>query len=195
MSSRYKVRPQPLQRGDVIKTHPRDGFWGCAIVLTEPTASPGFRAFCHIGITPLIVTHDFVWEDIAATAFSILEFDRAVRIGEGTYGTRRETCIGQYTADQHPLLPVVGKVDPDHVFPYPLTFEVGDGTDGKYPLCGPIKAHLGSEAVVAWLRAHDPVRWQAERDAARESFERLLERLKQEDRQKREVRRQRRDGA
>ena len=197
-------KPTPLQRGDVIKTHPRgdvikthprDGFWGCAVVLTEPHQQQGFRPFCHIGITPLVFTRDYEWAEIADTELSILQFDRGVRIGPNTYVPRHETCIGQYTTDPHPLLPVIGTVDAARVFTPPLTPEVGDGTEGKYPLCGPIKPHLGSEAVGSWLRVHDPSRWQAEQEAARERYEALSARIKNEERQKRRARRMRKGGA
>jgi len=150
---------------------------------------------CHIGITPLIFQHDYDWSEIATTGLSILEFDRGVRVGPTAYGTRHEICIGQYTADPHPLLPIIGRVDPAQVFRMPLTFEVGDGTDGKYPLCGPLAPPLGSEAVSSWLRQNDPARWERERDAAREQYESVTNELKDVDRRKREARRLRKGGA
>jgi len=48
--------------------------------------------------------------------------------------------------------------------------EIGDGTDGAYPLCGPVPDYLGQEAVVAWRRVHDRERLAKEQ---RESFERF----------------------
>jgi len=194
-SRKRQPKPPPLQRGDVIKTHPRDGYWGCAVVLTDPRELEGLRPMCHIGITPLLLDHDYTWGEIEGQELSILEFDRGVRIAAGRYGTRHETCIGLYTSDSHHLMPVIGSIDPTKVFARPLRFEVGDGTDGKYPLCGPISPHLGSEAVTSWFRVHDPARWQAERDAARERYEHLAAAIREEERQKRQGRRMRKGGA
>ena len=194
-SSKRKPKPMPLRRGDVIKTHPREGYWGCAVVLTEPHAVEGLRPICHIGITPLVLDHDYAWAEIEDTELSILEFDREVRIAPDYYGTRHETCIGLYTTDPHPSLPVLGSVDPTTFFTKPLTFEVGDATDGKYPLYGNLAPHLGSEAVASWLRIHKPSQWQAERDAARDSYEHLATTIKEEARRKRQARRVQKGGA
>ena len=195
MASARSRKSAPLQRGDVIKTRPRDGFWGCAVVLSEPQPLQGLRPMCHIGVTPLILRHDYKWSEIADKDFCILEVERGVRTGPGEYRARRDTCIGLYTAKPHPALPVIGSVDPTRVFTKPLVFDVGPGIDGKYPLCGPIAEHLGSDAVVAWLRVHEPDRWRAERDEARDRYERLSEAIKEEERQKRRARRIRKRGA
>ena len=158
----------PLHRGDVIKTHPRDGFWGCAVVLSDPQPLPGLRPMCHIGVTPLIFRHDYQWFEIADQDLRILEVERGVRTGPGEYRARRDTCIGLYMANLHPALSVIGSVDPTRVFAKPLVFDAGEGIDGRFPLCVPIAEHLGSDAVVAWLRIHEPERWRAERDEARD---------------------------
>ena len=194
VSRKRGTASRPLRRGDVIKTHPRDGYWGCAVVLTEPWEENGGRPLCHIGITPIVMLHDYGWTEIASTELSILEFDRGIRTAPLTYVARHETCIGLYTSGPHPLLPIIGNVDPIRVFAKPLTFEVGDGTNGKYPLYGPIAPHLGSEAIASWMRVHDPAQWQAVVDAARESYERTSATLKEEERQKRSARRKRKGG-
>ena len=188
-------RTAALRRGDVIKTHPRDGFWGCAVVLSDPQQLGTLRPVCHIGVTPWILQHDFEWSELGDKDLCILEFERGVRTGPDEYRARRDTCIGLYTAKAHPLLPVIGRVDPTRVFRKALKFEVGDGTDGKYPLCGPVAEHLGSEAVNAWLRVHDPDRWQAERDEGRDRYERLSKAIREEEREKRRTRRDRQRGA
>lgn len=190
-----RSRMSSLKRGDVIKTHPREGFWGVAVVLTAPFEEAGLRARCHIGITSLVLKHDFEWGDIAGTQLSILEFERGVRTGPMTYTTRLETCIGQYVAETHPSLPVLGNVDPTPFAPAALTTEVGDGTNGKYPLCGPITAHLGGEAVSNWLRMHDPAQWLREVEAARASFENVEARRLEDERGKRHAQRKRGRGA
>jgi hypothetical protein len=150
---------------------------------------------CHIGTTPVILRHDYRWAEIEGRELRILDFERAVRIAPNEYGTRQETCIGIYTAYSHPALPVIGLVEATRVLASPLTFEVGDGTAGKYPLCGPLGLHLGSEAVSEWLRINDPAQWQADRDAARESYEQTSEALKAAERRKRQARQLRKRGA
>ena len=150
---------------------------------------------CHIGTTSLVIRHDYEWAEIEGTELRILNFQRGVRIRPDQYGTRHEICIGIYTAYSHPALPVIGNVEPTRVFASPLTFDVGDGTAGKYPLCGPLALHLGGEAVLEWLRMNDPVRGQTERDVARESYERTSEALRAEERRKRQARRLRKGGA
>ena len=188
-------KPNPLRRGDVIKTHPREGYWGCAVVLTDPHKQKDLLPLCHIGITPIVMRHDYVWAEIEAAELSILEFDRGVRTAPHTYPTRRETCIGLYTSHPHPHLPIIGSVDPSRVFTASLTFEVGNGTDGRYPLCGRIAPQLGSEAVISWMRVHDPAQWQLVVDAARESYERKSATLKEEEREKQRARRTRKGGS
>jgi hypothetical protein len=144
--------------------------------------------------------HDYEWAEIAGTALTILERDTDVRTAPYTYGTRHSICIGQYTAKPHPALPVIANIDAARVFPASLTFEVGDGTAGKYPLCGslqPLKVRgvaerefptLGMEAVAEWLRINRPWQWQAERDAASGRFERYERGRLEEERRKRQER-------
>lgn len=193
-SRKRSTKATPLRRGDVIKTHPREGYWGCAVVLTEPREEKGGRPLCHIGITPIVMLHDYGWTEIASTQLSILDFDRGIRTAPRSYLARHETCIGLYTSDPHPHLPIIGGVDPIRVFATALTFEVGDGTNGKYPLYGPIAPHLGYEAIASWMRVHNPAQWQAVVDAARESYERTSATLKEEERQERNASRKRKGG-
>ena len=151
--------------------------------------------------------HDYEWAEIAGTALTILERDTEVRTAPYTYGTRHSICIGQDTAKPHPALPVIANIDAARVFPASLTFEVGDGTAGKYPLCGSLQTRkvrgvaerefptLGMEAVAEWLRINRPGQWQAERDAASEWFERYERGRLEEERRKRQERRSRKGGA
>lgn len=83
--------------------------------------------------------HDYEWAETAGTALTILERDTEVRTAPYTYGTHHPICFGQYTAKPHPALPVIANIDAARVFPASLTFEVDDGTAGKYPLCGSLQ--------------------------------------------------------
>lgn len=146
-----KPKAKLLATGDVIKTHPSERFWGCAVVLNARGKTERFNPCCHIGITPLLFQRDYEWCDIAGVVLSVLEFDRGIRLTPGHYSTRHETCIGIYDARPHPDLPVIGRVDPSAVFSGPLDFDlIGNATEGKWPLCGRVKAHLGYEAVLVW---------------------------------------------
>jgi len=177
-----------LNIGDVIKTNPREGFWGCAVVLSFREKTDEFYPQCHIGITPLIVRHDFTWEDIAQNEFSILDFERGIRVAPNEYATRKETCIGIYSAKRPAELSIIGRIDPLLVYPQSLTFEIGDGTEGEFPLYGKISPTLGMEAVNSWRKIHDTENWLAENAKASLDFEKLQERLKNEEREKRRAR-------
>ena len=150
-----KTKTKLLAAGDVIKTHPREGFWGCAVVLNTRGKTEQFNPSCLIGLTPVVFQRDYEWREIVEIPFSILEFDRVCEFVPGECFTRHEICIGIYDARPHPDLPVIGRVDPSGVFSGPLDFEpVGDATNGNWPLCGRIPEDLGYEAVLVWNEQH-----------------------------------------
>lgn len=148
--------------------------------------------------------HDYEWAEIAGTALTILERDTEVRTAPYTYGTRHSICIGQYTAKPHPALPIICEHRRGPCVSSFTNIRVGDGTAGKYPLCGSLQPRevrgvaerefltLGMEAVAEWLRINRPGHWRAERDAASEWFERYERGRLEEERRKRQERRSRR---
>jgi len=162
---------QLLRRGDVIRTEPLAGYWGCAVVLSELPATPGLRAMCHIGITPVVRRHPFTLEELADDEWTVLRLEVGVRVGIGEYLPRRMTAIGQWANFKVPALTLLGRVDPAIVYSHDLTSEVGDGSASAFPLCGPIRASLGAEAVAAWRRVHEAEASRAERDESRARFE------------------------
>jgi len=179
-----KTKLRLLEIGDVIKTHPKDGFWGCAVVLNAREKVDRFHPMCHIGITPLVFQHDYTWDEIDGLALSIMEIDRRIRLGPNDYSaSRHEICIGIYTRKQHSELPVIGRVNPANVFTGPLGFEPGNATNGKWPWCGPIQTHLGGEAIGAWRSIHDSVNARAESEASQKEHEEILLRIKEKERQ------------
>jgi hypothetical protein len=188
-------RPKPpiLNDGDVIKTHPNEGFWGCAVVLKSKDKTGRFDPLCLIGVTPIIFRHDFVWREVASLPFSVLEFDREIRQVPGQTQARHETCIGCFDARPHPELPTIGTVAVSEVFSGPLGFEVGDASDGKWPLCGRISPRLGYEAVLEWRRKYDQLQWKKEVAAAEKDYEEMVARLQREERDKRLARKNRKD--
>ena len=177
-----------LEVGNVIKTHPKDGFWGCAVVLNTRKKCSQFNPFCLIGIAPIVLRHDFAWSEVANLEFSILEFVRGIRLFPGDTRSRRETCIGWYDARPNADLPTIGSVDASQVFQGPVVFEIGDATNGKWPLCGRIPAHLGIEAVIAWRRIHDAAQLAIDEEASAKAHDELIARLKPEAKKKRDAR-------
>lgn len=166
-----------LEIGDVIKTHPVDGYWGCAVVLTQREATEQFDPMCHIGITSTVLRNDFAFEDLDTSRFTILTMERRVRIDAETSATRRETCIGIYSRKRSPL-PVLGQIDPTSVFSEPLEFIAGNGADGGWPFCGGVTKSLGNEAVHEWRAKHDAEACEREIAEASASFEDILRREK-----------------
>jgi hypothetical protein len=162
-----------LKPGDVIQTEPQPGYWGCAVVLSSADGPNNTHPRFHVGITPVVFRHDYVWSELNADTLSILEFSRSVRSASGEYGARAEVCIGIYTVQSQGDVRVLGEVDPKAVYALPLTESVGDGTGGQFPLCGPLTKTIGSEAVIAWRRIHDADNLANEVTAARRRFEEL----------------------
>ena len=190
---RTKRGPKLLDAGDVLSTHPDSEYWGCALVLTARGATDGFDPMCHIGITPAVFHREFAFSELDLDRLSILEFDREIRLTDGTYThLRRETCIGIYSRRYNAHVRVIGRADVASL-PLPtLTFDVGDGANGGWPLCGRVQAHLGGEAVAAWRAVHDRERWLQERDAARSRTEETFARIREDERRKRLARKARR---
>ena len=183
--ARRTPRRRLLEVGDVLKTHPFDGYWGCALVLTARDKTAQFDPMCHIGVTSTVFTHDYEFNEIRPRDLEIVQFDREARVEPNDYRPlRHESCIGIYSRRITPAVRVIGNIDVSHVAPGPLTFEVGSGSDGGWPLCGRVSVSLGYEAVHAWRAVHDRNQWLADVDAARRSHEELLLRVREAERQK-----------
>jgi hypothetical protein len=191
--TRTRRQAQLLEAGDVLITHPDSEYWGCALVLTARGATDGFDPMCHIGITPAIFRREFAFSELDLDRLSILEFDREIRLADGTYThLRRETCIGIYSRRYTASVRVIGRVDVASLSVPQLSFDVGNGADGGWPLYGPVQGHLGSEAVAAWRAVHDRERWLQYRDAARKRTEEVFARIRESERRKRLARKTRR---
>jgi hypothetical protein len=184
MSPRKPVR-YVLQVGDVLETHPTEPYFGVALVLAVREATDGFDPMCLIGITTSVFTRPVELDELRIADLAILEFDREARTGPSSYAPlRRETCIGIYTRELAAPIRVLGRIDTSSLNLGPLGFDVGDGTGGRWPLCGPVSKSLGYEAVIAWRMVHDRPQFLAEREAARLSHEEMLLRLKKSGRKR-----------
>lgn len=174
-----------LNKGDVIRTNPKQGCWGIAIVLSERDKTPEFHPMCHIAITPLIFEHEVTFDELKIEELNPLEFERGVRLKPGEEYSRRETLIGVYTRKNKTALDVIGRIDPSLVYDGPLPFSPDYGLEITWPLCGEISNHLGAEAVVVWRRIHDAKALKIEVQEANKSHDELMAKLKQEEREKR----------
>lgn len=168
-----KFYANPLKPGDVIRTHPERGYWGCAVVLSARDSTSEFHPMCHIGTTTLIKPRKYAWKNIAPLDLEIANLSYNVRVAANEWHTTREArlCVGIYALKSADKLDIIGHIDPKTVYPPDLTFEVGDGTSGSFPLCGPIPDYLGHEAVIIWRQKHDAARLDQEIRRSREAFE------------------------
>ena len=175
--NRKPLSVNPLVPGDVLRTHPARGFWGCALVLSARDGVGKTPAMSHIGITGWISKRKFDWADIPVQSLELLRLETVMRVGPGEYYRLPDTplCIGAYSLlVDHGLAPI-GRIDPNLLHPVSSLDldEVGDGTDGHYPWCGPVPEDLGHEAVLAWRRMHDADRLARENEEEMRAFEEM----------------------
>jgi hypothetical protein len=174
-----KSKTKILSVGDVLRTNPCEGYWGCAVVLTVRDKTPEFAPMCHIGITTSVYTHEYCFEELNLLELEILRIERQIRVAPNKYKLlRKETCIGIYSRRITPPVVVIGSADPVSLFSSPLEFIAGDTTDGGWPFCGKIEQSLGNEAIHSWRAEHDRDAWLKEIAEAERSHEEMLVRLK-----------------
>jgi hypothetical protein len=162
----------PLTPGDVIRTHPGRKYWGCAIVLSARDSTTEFHPMCHIATTTLIRPRKYAWEEIDASELEVATIVPEIRVAPNEYvASETRVCIGIYSLKSADNLDIVGRVNPKEIYDRRLTFKVGDGTAGTFPLCGPIPDDLGYEAVVVWRQIHDAARLKQEERKSNEWFE------------------------
>ena len=181
-----KPRKNPLEIGSVIRTNPSEGFWGCAVVLSAYDGTAEHYPVCHIGVTDFISTKIYDAAELDFSRIEMLTYESRLRVAPFDYvrmPTRR--CIGIYTVMTATRVDVITTIDPTDIYDRPLTMDIGDGTNGAYPLCGPVPDYLGQEAVVAWRRVHDKERLAEEERESSQRFEVFEEQRLEEARKKR----------
>jgi hypothetical protein len=141
-----------LNKGDVIRTNPNEGFWGIAVVLSEKEKTPERHAMCHIAITPLLFRHKVKFDEIDVRDLTLLEFDRIFSLKGQEEFSKEEICIGVYTRRNKAKLEVIGSIDPTLVYDGPLPFEPWHDLEIKWPLCGEPTELLGREAYINFER-------------------------------------------
>jgi hypothetical protein len=172
-----KVIANPLHPGDVIRTHPSKGFWGCAVVLSSTDSSPEFYPRSHIAILDLIKNRKFAWKNINLEEHDIVNLNYSVRVAAHEYiqAPLPQLSIGIYTLRKLGALDVIANIDPSIIYSKPLTFDAGDGTNGTFPLCGPIPENLGHQAVINWRKINDAVNFESESQKSMEQFKKMEE--------------------
>jgi len=181
-----KPRKNTLEIGSVIRTNPSEGFWGCAVVLSSYDGTAERYPVCHIGVTDFISTKIYDAAELDFSGIKILTYEPNLRVAPYEYVKMPpRTCIGIYTVTTATSVDVIKKIDPTEIYDRPLNMEIGDGTDGTYPLCGPVPDYLGQEAVVAWRRVHDRERLAEEQRESSERFEVFEQKRLEEARRKR----------
>ncbi|MEM7344979.1 MAG: hypothetical protein AAF485_12115, partial [Chloroflexota bacterium] len=90
--------------------------------------------------------------------------------------TRIETLIGVYSRKIKLPINIIGNINPDFLYDGPLPFSPDYGLEVKWPLCGNVDTHLGSEAVITWRRVNDSENLQKEIKEAQRSHDRLMQR-------------------
>ena len=102
--------------------------------------------------------------------------------------THPQRGIGIYSVKSAVGLTILGTMDPALVYAKRLTFKVGDGTKGDFPLCGPISDGFGCEAVDAWREVHDKERLDREVARLNQQFERFEAKRLSEEKTRRQAR-------
>lgn len=147
--------PNLFRKGDIIRTNPKDGFYGIAIVLDDAEKtelSPGKWSYpmCHIAIMPYIFDYEFVIEDIANLKLEPLIFTQYQIINDEKKFLRNKICIDIYTNKNKSELPVIGNIDPTNIYTEELLWKP---QFDRFHLSGdPTRANLGSEAYSNWNR-------------------------------------------
>ena len=163
----------PLTPGDVIRTHPQKGFWGCAVVLTARDSTEDFHPCCHIATLELIHKRKYSWKSVTPADLKIVNSTRSVRVAPHEYieEPTSRLSIGIYTLKKLDGLDIIARIDPQQVYSKPLTFEVGDGSNGTFPLCGPVKGFTGNDAVINWRKLNDRDKFELEAIKSKQQFE------------------------
>ena len=159
-----------LRTGDVIRTNPSNGYWGCAVVLSTFDCPIDREARCHIGVTPIVMRHEFTWSELDPEMLHILRFEMHYRPNPDVFGRKMETCITAYPNTRQPRLDIIASVDASSVYSGLLRRGVGGGEDGKFPLGSGIGTDLGMEAVISWRRVNDKDAFEAEIAASNAAY-------------------------
>ncbi|MCW9058472.1 MAG: hypothetical protein OQL11_06350 [Gammaproteobacteria bacterium] len=159
-----------IEKGDLLKSNPQEGWWTCSIVLTYQPKSDDFNSMSHVAITNAVFEHDFDLSEVDIGNLKILHTknneDHVV------------PCIEIHTSKLVKGIEVIGQLSAESYYPHSLEFRIGNGSDGGWPQCGPLTKSLGYQAVHQWRAINDREAWLNDIAAAEKSHAEMLDRLK-----------------
>jgi len=161
-----------VEKGDLLKSKPFDGFWVCSLVLGTRDKTNDYDAMSHIAVTNAVFEHDFDVTEIDKENLRIIHIEN----NEGT----TVPCISIYASKLNKDIEVIGKLKSESYYSSPLEYQIGNGADGGWPQCGPFKKSLGYEAVHQWRSVNDKEAWLNDIAAAEKSHKEMLDRLNNE---------------
>ncbi len=159
-----------VEKGDLLKTNPMNGYWVCSVVLSACDSTKDFDAMSHIAVTNGVFKHDFNASEITINKLRIIEVTN--------HEDKTVPCIGIYTSKLTTEVEVIGRIEVESFCQLSLKFEVGNGSDGGWPLCGPLRNSLGYQAIHQWRAIHDREKWLNDIKKAEKSHQEMIERLK-----------------
>jgi hypothetical protein len=156
-----KVAIAALKPGDVIRTNPQEGYWGCAVVLDRIILNPPFNSeVCHIATTCVVRKNEFTLEEVDSSELEVLEFEKHYSPVRDSLYVKTELCIQKYPLVAKHAVELIGSIDPVKIYNGPLSADIG-GHPGGFPLQNRIDKYLGNEAVITWRRKYDKDAWDA----------------------------------
>jgi len=159
-----------ITKGDLLKSNPLEGYWVCSIVLSFQPKNDNNNAMSHVAITNAVFDHDFHIDQINVDALRIIHTQN----NENSIAP----CIQINTSKLMKEIEVIGQLDVEPFYPHDLNFQIGNGSDGGWPQCGPLTKSLGYQAVHQWREVNERKAWLQDIAEAEKSHTEMLERLK-----------------
>jgi hypothetical protein len=179
------MKKKLLQKGDVIKTNPREGFWGCAVVISEREKTKERDPMCHIAITQVVFQHDYDFSELDTSKLKVMDFIRQYRLKPDEEFSKKETLIGVYSRKIKIPINIIGNINTEHIYSGPLPFEPYYNLKVTFPLYGNITRNFGSEAIISWRRINDKDALDKEMIEADKKHDTLIAKIKEKEREKR----------
>jgi len=159
-----------IKKGDLLKSNPLEGWWVSSIVLSYKPKSNDFNAMSHVAITNAVFDHDFDLSEVDIGNLKILHTKN--------YEGHVVPCIEIHASKLAKDIKVIGQLNAESYYPYPLEFQIGNGSDSGWPQSGSLGKSLGYQAVHQWRASNDREAWLNDIAAAEKLHAEMLERLK-----------------
>lgn len=159
-----------IGKGDLLKSNPIEGYWVCSVVLSFQPKSVDSNAMSHVALTNAVFEHDFDFTDI--------NIDKLKIIHTSNHENSLVPCIEIHASKLVKEIEVIGQLDLGFLYPHNLEFQIGNGSDGGWPQCGPLAKSLGYQAVHQWRKVNDHEAWLKDIVQAEKSHKDMLERLR-----------------